>query len=51
MNNDHFLGGFYISLLKANNFQSCLETFTIIVISGTTPLGRGCEERGALEWF
>lgn len=40
-----------VSLLKANDLQSCLETFIITVISGSTPLGRGCEERGALEWF
>lgn len=42
---------FCVSLLKANYFQSCLETFIIIVISGTTPLGRECEERGAWECF
>lgn len=51
VNNDHLLGGFCISLLKANDFQSCLETFIIIVMPGTTPFRRECEERGTLEWF
>lgn len=41
VNSHHFWGGGCIFLLKANNFQSCLETFIIIVIPGTTPLGRG----------